>query len=97
MIAVPTVTTMHEQVHDRAEQNQPVGQQAEDVCRMLGGEVESRDGQEDDQDDTCPRSQKSTEVRLGCPLAVHISMLLARACHARVDLASLSYPLLSLR
>jgi uncharacterized protein YfaQ (DUF2300 family) len=54
-LAVLTVFAVHEKVQQRAQEQQHVGQDAEEVRGVLGHEKEEADGEETKQSQTCPR------------------------------------------
>jgi hypothetical protein len=58
--AVMAVPTMHEEMQQRAQQQQHIGEQAENVCRMLGEQIKGGDSQEPKQDQTWPRLKELT-------------------------------------
>src|SRR5262245_42746359 len=83
MPAVSTMTAVHEQVHDRAEQNQRIRQQAEDMSCVLGDEVEGCECEKDDQSQASGQSQKGADAAGGQRVLMVHCVLHRCALHIR--------------
>src|SRR3546814_5495068 len=57
---MPTMAAVHEQVHERAGEQDEIGQHTQEVRGMLGEEEEASDEQEADQNDLAARSEEHT-------------------------------------
>ena len=60
MTSVTAMSSMHEEVHEGANQKRYVDESAQDVCPMLGKQEQAGDRQKADQDEARRRGKKTT-------------------------------------
>jgi hypothetical protein len=62
MISVPTVPSMHENVHERAKEERQIKEYAQDVSAVLGEQQQTRNGKETQHNQCRPRGKKTTLI-----------------------------------